>query len=102
MPNLFADPGTAIQQFRFTATGQRGQRNVIRGDKYESVDAGLIKTFKLPREGMSLVLHWDVFNVFNRTNLANPDSNVDDATAGQITSIVDFKRRMQIGAHLTF
>ena len=31
-----------------------------------------------------------------------PNKNVDTSTAGQITSIQDFRRRMQIGAHLTF
>ena len=49
-----------------------------------------------------LDLKWDAFNAFNHTNLANPNSSVDTSTAGQITGIVDFKRRMQIGAQLTF
>ena len=76
-------------------------RNSLMGPGFASTDLSLSKAFAIS-ERMRLNLRWDVFNVFNRTNLANPDANVDDATAGQITSIVDFKRRMQIGAHFEF
>jgi outer membrane receptor protein involved in Fe transport len=76
-------------------------RNSLMGPGFASTDLSLAKAFAIS-ERMRLNLRWDVFNVFNRTNLANPDANVDDATAGQITSIVDYKRRMQIGAHFEF
>ncbi len=36
-PNLFANPDEAIQHFRFTEPGGRGQRNVLRGDGYGTV-----------------------------------------------------------------
>jgi hypothetical protein len=53
-----------------------------------------------------LDLKWDVFNALNRVNLAQPTGDgaafVDVGNAGQITSIVDFRRRMQLGLHLTF
>jgi hypothetical protein len=65
------------------------------------VELSLAKAFRIT-EGTHLELRWDAFNAFNRTNLANPNPYVDTATAGQITGIVDFRRRMQIGAHLTF
>jgi hypothetical protein len=61
----------------------------------------LAKTFAIS-ERTKLEFRWDAFNAFNRTNLANPNNNVDTSTAGQITGIQDFMRRMQIGAHLTF
>jgi outer membrane receptor protein involved in Fe transport len=76
-------------------------RNIIEGPGFGSIDASLAKAFALG-ERTKLELRWDVFNALNRTNLANPNASVDTATAGQITGIVDFKRRMQIGAHLTF
>ena len=76
-------------------------RNIIEGPGFGSIDASLAKAFALG-ERTKLELRWDVFNALNRTNLANPNSAVDTATAGQITGIVDFKRRMQIGAHLNF
>ncbi len=76
-------------------------RNILLGPGFGSVDMSLAKSFAIT-ERAHLELKWDVFNALNRTNLANPNAQVDTATAGQITGIVDFKRRMQIGAHLTF
>ena len=76
-------------------------RNILLGPRFSSADLSLQKTFKFG-EKANLALKWDAFNAFNHTNLANPNSSVDTSTAGQITGIVDFKRRMQIGAQLTF
>ena len=76
-------------------------RNILLGPGFDSVDLSLAKAFRIT-EGTHLELRWDAFNAFNQTNLANPNPYVDTATAGQITGIVDFRRRMQIGAHLTF
>jgi outer membrane receptor protein involved in Fe transport len=76
-------------------------RNILLGPSFSSTDLSLQKAFTIA-EKVHLDLKWDVFNAFNHTNLANPNSSVDTSTAGQITGIVDFKRRMQIGAQLTF
>ena len=105
VPNIFANPGTAIQRFRFTETGMRGQRNVIRGDKYESLDAGLAKTFKLPREGMSLVLHWDVFNVLNSVYFDTAQMNtspLEPGTFGDYTGLLGHPRQMQLSLRFQF
>jgi hypothetical protein len=64
----------------------------------------LTKTFVIT-ERAHLDLKWDVFNALNRENLANPEGGtawVDTSNAGVISGIVDFRRRMQVGAHLTF
>ena len=76
-------------------------RNILMGPRFSSADLSLQKTFAFT-EKIHLDLKWDVFNAFNHTNLQNPNSSVDTSTAGEITGIVDFKRRMQIGAQLTF
>jgi outer membrane receptor protein involved in Fe transport len=76
-------------------------RNILLGPGFYSTDMSLAKSFAFT-ERVNLQLKWDTFNTFNRENLANPNPNVDTSTAGQITGIVDFRRRMQIGAHLTF
>ena len=76
-------------------------RNILMGPRFSSADISLQKTFAFT-EKIHLDLKWDVFNAFNHTNLQNPNSSVDTSTAGEITGIVDFKRRMQIGAQLTF
>jgi len=104
-PNLFANPDQAIKLFRFTATGDRGQRNVIRADKYESLDAGLAKTFKLPREGMSFVLHWDVFNVLNSVYFDAGNLNAspqNPGTFGDYTQVLGRPRQMQLSLRFQF
>ncbi len=76
-------------------------RNILQGPGFGSVDLSLAKTFTIT-ERAKLELRWDAFNAFNRVNLGGPNPYVDQSTAGVISGIVDFRRRMQIGAHLTF
>ena len=76
-------------------------RNILSGPHFFSTDLSLQKLFAF-NERIHLQLKWDAFNAFNNTNLQNPNASVDTSTAGQITGIVDFKRRMQIGAQVTF
>jgi outer membrane receptor protein involved in Fe transport len=76
-------------------------RDILLGPRFSSADLSLQKSFAFT-EKMHLDLKWDVFNATNHTNLTNPNSSVDTSTAGQITGIVDFKRRMQVGAQFTF
>jgi hypothetical protein len=64
-PNLFADPTAALQSFRDARPGEAGDRNVIRGPGYISLDAGLSKSFRMPWEGHSIQFRWEVFNVTN-------------------------------------
>src|ERR1700678_1258801 len=96
-PAAYADPA----QYTFGDAG----RNSLMGPGYGEVDLSLTKTFVIT-ERAHLDLKWDVFNALNRENLAQPTGDgaafVDVANAGVITGIVDFRRRMQIGAHLTF
>jgi len=64
-PNAFDDPVAAFRSFRNSRPGEVGDRNVLRGPSYISLDSGLYKTFKLPWEGHSLQFRWEVFNVTN-------------------------------------
>ena len=75
-PNVFADPRSALAAFRNARPGEVGDRNVLRGDSYVSLDAGLYKTFKLPWEGHELQIRWEVFNVTN-TQKFDADSIAD-------------------------
>jgi hypothetical protein len=65
------------------------------------VDLSLIKSIAIT-ERTHLELKWDAFNALNRENLGSPNSTADSSSAGQIFNIVDYRRRMQVGAHLTF
>jgi outer membrane receptor protein involved in Fe transport len=96
-PAAYADPA----QYTFGNAG----RNSLMGPRYGEVDLSLTKTFAIT-EGVRLALRWDAFNALNHVNLATPTGDgaafVDVGNAGVINSIVDFRRRMQVGVHLTF
>jgi hypothetical protein len=64
-PNLFSNREAAYESFRPARSGEVGDRNVLRGQPYFSLDMGLYKSFKLPWEGHALQFRWEVFNVTN-------------------------------------
>jgi hypothetical protein len=55
-------------------------------------------------EGKDLTFRWEVYNVFNRTNLALPTTGVDagPGNAGRITGLFIPMRQMQFGLRFTF
>jgi len=63
--NVFANPAFAMASFRNARPGEVGDRNVLRGPGYFSLDAGLYKTFHLPWENHEIQFRWEVFNVTN-------------------------------------
>lgn len=80
-PNLFGDPVAAYRSFRNARAGETGERNVLRGQSYVTLDVGLMKTFNLPREGQTLQFRWEVFNL---TNTQRFDANtISDLSLGQ-------------------
>ncbi len=84
--------------------GQYGNlgRNVLRGPRQKRFDLGLSKTTALT-ERVGLELRWDVFNVFNNVNFANPNNDLQDTTDfGRVTNTVGGPRVMQFGAKLKF
>jgi hypothetical protein len=96
-PAAYADPAPCT-------FGNAG-RNSLLGPGLGLIDLSLTKSFTIT-ERTHLDLKWDAFNALNRENLGQPTCSgaafVDIGNAGQICSIVDFRRRMQIGAHLVF
>jgi len=78
-------------------------RNSLRGPNYFEADWSLSKAFRF-RERYGLEFRWEVFNAFNRTNLANPNTQVDSGAGGVIQDIgaQTPMRNMQFGAHITF
>lgn len=104
-PNLFKNPDDAINHFRYTATGFRGQRNVIRADKYFSTDLGIQKKFRLPREGMNLVFRWEIFNLTNSAyfDATSLNGSIDDpGTFGDYTQMLGRPRQMQASLRFEF
>lgn len=69
--NLFRDPAAVFRCFREPRAGEGGDRNVLRGEGYVSLDLGLSKNFRLPWEGHNLQFRWEVFNVTNTQRFAS-------------------------------
>jgi hypothetical protein len=91
-----------LAAFRIPAAFQFGtsSRGSLRGPGLVQADWSLGKRFDLA-EQKSLQFRWEVFNVLNRANLANPNSSIDAgaANAGRITGLVvgSNMRQMQLG-----
>lgn len=115
-PDLIGDPHVShpdhFKWYNPAAYGKPAQytfgnagRNSLLGPGYGEVDLSLTKAFAIT-EKTHIDLKWDVFNALNRVNLATPTCSgaafVDYVNAGEICSIVNFRRRMQLGVHLTF
>ena len=61
---MFSDPVAVYRSFRPAFPGEVGDRNVLRGQGYISLDMGLYKSFRI-KEGHALQFRWEVFNVTN-------------------------------------
>jgi Carboxypeptidase regulatory-like domain len=84
-------------------------RDFFRGPGRTNLDLALAKTTAIT-ERMNIEFRVEAFNVFNHTEFANPDINIDDATFGQITSTtlgtgitaLQTQRILQLAARLSF
>jgi hypothetical protein len=78
-------------------------RSSLRGPGLFTADWALNKAFFVG-ETRSLTLRWEVYNVFNNTNLALPNGAVDSGAnnAGRITSLLSPMRQMQLGLRFAF
>lgn len=89
------------------ATAQR--RDFFRGPGRFNLDLALAKNTAIT-ERVNAELRLEAFNVFNHAEFANPDTNIDDDTFGQITSTtlgegpnaVQTQRILQLAVRLTF
>jgi hypothetical protein len=88
--------------FSLPAQGTYGTvgRNTIYGPGYENFDAGLFKNIPI-HEQRRLELRWEVFNVWNHTNLSNPNNSFSSSAFGRITASSS-SRVMQIAAKIVF
>ncbi|HWB82512.1 MAG TPA: TonB-dependent receptor [Bryobacteraceae bacterium] len=112
-PDITGDPMSGISQSRllwfnpaaYSVPGPylfgNAARNSLRGPNLFTADLSLAKSFPVT-ERVSLQFRWEVFNAFNRTNLALPSTAVDAGQAGRITDITSPMRNMQFGARLAW
>jgi Carboxypeptidase regulatory-like domain len=79
-------------------------RNTLRGPSQKRFDISLQKSTKFgANDRFTLELKWDIFNVLNIVNFANPNADLSDETDfGQITKTVGSPRVMQFGVKFRF
>jgi hypothetical protein len=97
---VFTDQDAVFRSWREPRAGEVGDRNVMRGEGYVSLDLGLTKQFRMPWEGHRLQFRWEVFNVTNTQRFDNnslqglgiqPDPFLPDVDSGQpISAPSDF------------
>jgi hypothetical protein len=76
-------------------------RNSLVGPRTFIMNLSLSKVFAIT-ENKTLQFRWENYNALNHTNLSSPNNYVDEANAGQITSIAADMRQMQFGLHFRF
>jgi Carboxypeptidase regulatory-like domain len=77
-------------------------RNILRGPDQRVGDIAVIKTTPVT-ERIRLVFRWEVFNVLNRPNFANPSNDVSTpSTFGVISALTVNPRIMQYALKLEF
>jgi len=104
VPNLFRDPDAAFDGFRFTLPGQRGERNILRGDKYINWDFSIGKIFRIT-ENQRLEFRWEMFNAFNQVyfDTASLSASIGTrSTFGDYTAVLGGPRRMQASLRFEF
>jgi hypothetical protein len=90
--------------FEQNATGTFGTspRNFLRGPGFTNVDFGLFKDFAGLKGSHKIQFRTEVFNLFNRQNLGNPDANVSSQNFGRITNTVGDPRVIQLALKYVF
>jgi hypothetical protein len=89
-----------VTAFVKPAAGAYGttSRNAFRGPGFFTVDASLVKNTQI-HEGINLQLRAEMFNIFNRTNLANPSlSSLTSSTFGRSTNTRNASSATGIGS----
>ncbi len=103
-PNVFKDPESAIQQFRFAFPGETGSRNPLRGPGYFGLDMGIAKTWKI-KEAQNVKFSWEVFNVTNTPifDAASADAELAiNSSFGNYSKLLNDKRVMQFSLRYNF
>ncbi len=77
-------------------------RNVAVSPAIYNFDGGLHKEFPMPWETMNLQFRAEFFNLFNKSNLGAPNSNVTNTNFGTITSLASPARQIQFALKLVF
>jgi outer membrane receptor protein involved in Fe transport len=111
VPNVVGDPEGQqtveswfnVAAFEVVPAGTFGNagRNTLRGPGYTAFDMSVQRRISFTSR-VAATVRWDVFNLFNRANFGNPNSDVRSSTAGVISSLAGDPRAMQFSVRLRF
>lgn len=76
-------------------------RNTLRGPAYLTFDMSLQRRIAWTNR-IASSLRWDVFNLFDRANFGNPNSDITGSNVGTITTLAGDPRVMQFSIRLHF
>ena len=76
-------------------------RGILRGDHQWNVDFSLFKRFSVPGS-TNLEFRAEAFNLLNSVYYSNPNTNIDTATGGRVTSTSLAARQLQFGIKYLF
>ena len=91
---------TAFQRVPSGTFGNSG-RNILRGPGLFNVDTALQRRFAISGQ-TAIEVRWEVFNLFNATELGLPDLNISNSTAGTISRLAGDPRVMQFAFRVVF
>ena len=74
---------------------------ILRSDHQWNVDMSLFKRFEI-RAGQTFEFRAEVFNVLNSTYFSGPNTNIDTAAGGRVTSTSNQARQIQFGFKYVF
>jgi hypothetical protein len=74
---------------------------ILRSDRQWNVDASLFKRFEV-RGGQTLEFRAEAFNILNSVYFNVPNTNIDTAAGGRVTSTSNQARQIQFGLKYTF
>jgi len=77
------------------------KRNSLVGSGYVALDLTVQRKFMF-NDRYAASLRWDMFNVFNRANFGNPNSNITATNVGTISTLAGDPRQMQVSFRLHF
>ena len=105
-PNVFSNPGAALDSFQQAVVGGIGQRNNLRGHGLFSIDLAIGKRFLLPVEGHSLQFRAEAFNLTNSVRFnADPWETVSftfPGSFGNYSRLLVPPRVLQFGLRYEF
>lgn len=95
------DGPTTVDSTKFVFGNTSRTLGSVRRDRYNNLDLGLFKTFRLT-EKLKFEFRGDFFNAFNYVVFGTPVTNVNSTQFGRITTQLNAPRRVQLSARVYF